>query len=100
MMAGKKVGKETFVTIYDVSHKNKFYGSNQAELKNHLARQWRNKHKDNFQEPYGQEFPRSGICGIYPTHRNRGHEILARHHRALQERRSGRQRNNSEWEPR
>jgi hypothetical protein len=33
MMAGKKVGKETFVPIYDVSHKNKFYGSNQAELK-------------------------------------------------------------------
>ena len=29
----KKVGKETFVPIYDVSHKNKFYGSNQAELK-------------------------------------------------------------------
>lgn len=48
MMAGKKVGKETFVPIYDVSHKNKFYGSNQAGLKNHLAKQRRHKQKDDF----------------------------------------------------
>ena len=53
MMAGKKVGKETFVPIYDVSHKNKFYGSNQAELKNHLAKQRRYKQKDDFQQPHG-----------------------------------------------
>jgi hypothetical protein len=52
MMAGKKVGKETFVPIYDVSHKNKFYGSNQAELKNHLAKQRRHKQKDDFQQPH------------------------------------------------
>ena len=47
-----KVGIETFVPIYDVSHKNKFYGSNQAELKNHLAKQRRHKQKDDFQQPH------------------------------------------------
>jgi len=52
-MADKESRQETFVPIYDVSHKNKFYGSNQAELKNHLAKQRRHKQKDDFQQPHG-----------------------------------------------
>lgn len=63
-MAGKKVGKETFVPIYDVSHKNKFYGSNQAELKNHLAKQRRHKQKDDFQQPHGEKFSRMIKCKV------------------------------------
>ena len=72
------------------------HGNNQTERKNHLVQQRRHKHKDGFQEPYGQEFSRSGIYRLYPAHRNQGYGILARHHRALQGRRSGRQRNNPE----
>lgn len=57
MMADKKVGKETFVPIYDSIHKTSFnHGNNQTERKNHLVQQRRHKHKDGFQEPYGQEF--------------------------------------------
>ena len=35
-----------------------YYGNNQAGRKNHLARQRRHKHKDDFQKPYGKEFSR------------------------------------------
>ncbi len=42
------------------------------------------KHKDGFQEPYGQEFSRSGIYRLYPAYRNRQHGIFTRYHRALQ----------------
>ena len=72
------------------------HGNNQTERKNHLVQQRRHKHKDGFQEPYGQEFSRSGIYRLYPAYRNRQHGIFTRHHRALQERRSGRQRDNPE----
>ena len=41
------------------------HGSNQTERKNHLAQQRRHKHKDDFQKPYGKEFSRSGVCGLY-----------------------------------
>ena len=41
-------------------------------------------YKDDFQKPHGEEFSRSGICGVYPAYRNRGDGIFARHHRALQ----------------
>ena len=41
--------KETFVPIYDVSLKSKFYGSNLVKPKNHLAKERWHKHKHDFQ---------------------------------------------------
>ena len=60
------------------------HGNKQTERKNHLVQQRRHKHKDGFQEPYGQEFSRSGIYRLYPAYRNRQHGIFTRYHRALQ----------------
>ena len=54
------------------------HGSNQTERKNHLAQQRRHKHKDDFQKPYGKEFSRSGVCGLYEPHRNWEHGVYAR----------------------
>ena len=72
------------------------HGNNQTERKNHLVQQRRHKHKDGFQEPYGQEFSRSGIYRLYPAYRNRQHGIFTRYHRALQGRGGCRQRDNPE----
>lgn len=34
----------------------------------HTAQYGRDKHQDDFQQPYGQEFQREGICRLYPVH--------------------------------
>ena len=37
-----------------------------------------------FKNLTGKEFSRSGVCGVYPSYRNRKHGIFTRHHRTLQ----------------
>ena len=83
--AEKKVAKKPLYQSTIVFTKTSFnHGNNQTERKNHLVQQRRHKHKDGFQEPYGQEFSRSGIYRLYPAYRNRQHGIFTRYHRALQ----------------
>jgi hypothetical protein len=61
----KSSKKPKFQSVIQFTKTSFNHGSNQTERKNHLAQQRRHKHKDDFQKPYGKEFSRSGVCGLY-----------------------------------